>query len=390
MLVEPLVLLVLLLAEVGALQNGFRLPQLGWNSWNHFGCGVTEQDVRSTADAFVATGMKDAGYEYVNVDDCWMAMNRTAEGKLTHDPQRFPSGMKALANYVQGKGLKFGLYSARCGKTCQGRPASQDHEWVDAETFASWDVDYLKYDNCMECKYGYTSEAYIMQVTRMGDAIRAAGRPIFYSTEMGGAKFGPDICNSAREGSDISPSWERILYELDVGAKYADMAGPGFHNDLDMLEVGNGNLTPEEERTHFAIWSIMSSPLLAGNNLTAATPELIKILTAKGPLSVNQDSLALQARLCSNGTDAAGGLWEVYAKSLAHGATAALLLSRNASAAVNITLSFAACNVSAKATVITDLWSGEVLGGSSHMGWSAVVQPHSHRLVRIAPPERDF
>jgi alpha-galactosidase len=185
------------------------------------GCGVTEQDVRSTADAFVATGMKDAGYEYVNVDDCWMAMNRTAEGKLrtrshcrcvllpihfipkslkysvsrflnrqcdrtlgklTHDPQRFPSGMKALANYVQGKGLKFGLYSARCGKTCQGRPASQDHEWVDAETFASWDVDYLKYDNCMECKYGYTSEAYIMQVTRMGDAIRAAGRPIFYST----------------------------------------------------------------------------------------------------------------------------------------------------------------------------------------------------------------
>ncbi len=166
-----------------------------------------------------------------------MAMNRTVDGKLTHDPVRFPSGMKALADYIHAKGLKFGLYSARCGLTCQGRPASEDHEWTDAFTFANWTVDYLKYDNCQACKYGYESTAYIMQVTRMGDALKATGRPIFYSTEMGGAAFGPDICNSAREGSDISPSWERILYELDVGAKFADMAGPGFHNDFECARM---------------------------------------------------------------------------------------------------------------------------------------------------------
>ena len=259
-----------------ALQNGFALPQLGWNSWNHFGCGVTEDDVRATADAFVTTGMKAAGYSYVNVDDCWMAKNRTAEGRLTHDPERFPRGMKALAAYVHSKGLRFGLYSARCGNTCQGRPGSEDHEWADAQTFASWDVDYLKYiaarlcagwlrrglalaacrrpwrptllfpfpfpfslpvalpppgqwpwalvqsprhgaltrglvpplrllrfcspgryDNCGSCKYGYSNTpAKIMQVTRMGDALHrwgaeGTGRPIFYSTEMGGEQVRP-------------------------------------------------------------------------------------------------------------------------------------------------------------------------------------------------------
>lgn len=287
--------------------------------------------------------------------------------------------------------------SARCGHTCQGRPGSQDHEWTDAQTYASWDVDYLKYDNCGSCKYGYSNTpAKVMQVTRMGDALRrwgaeGSGRPIFYSTEMGGEQlFNADICNSAREGNDITAAWESILYELDIGAKYAHLAGPGYHNDFDMLEVGNGRLTPEEERAHMAIWCLASSPLLAGNNLTAATPAVIKILTAKGPLSVNQDPLALQGQLCGEGSDGKAGLWQVWAKPLVGGATAALLLSRNASAAVNITLPFAKCNVSTKATVLTDLWSGEVLSGSSHTAWSAEVQPHSHRFVRIAPPERDF
>ena len=317
-------LFTLLAQSTVALQNGFPLPQMGTNSWNFYACHVTEEDIRNTADSLVASGMKDAGYTYVNVDDCWMAMNRTADHKLTHDPVRFPSGMKALAKYVHSKGLKFGLYSARCGNTCQGRPGSEDHEWLDAQTFASWDVDYLKYDNCGNCKYGYSNTpAKIMQVTRMGDALRrwgaeGSGRPIFFSTEMGGEQiFNADICNSAREGNDISPSWESILYELDVGAKYVDLAGVGYHNDYDMLEVGNGKLTDEEERSHFAIWCLASSPLLAGNNLTAATPATIAILTAPGPISVNQDALALQGRLCGNSSDSAGGVWQVWAKPLA-------------------------------------------------------------------------
>jgi len=377
-----------------ALQNGFLLPQLGWNSWNYFGCSVTEEDIRNTADAFVSTGMKNAGYEYVNVDDCWMAKNRTVDGKLTHDPVRFPSGMKALSKYVHGKGLKFGLYSARCGTTCQGRPGSEDHEWEDAETFASWDVDYLKYDNCGSCKYGYSNTpAKIMQVTRMGAALRRWGaegiqaRPIFYSTEMGGEQlFNADICNSAREGNDITASWDSILYELDVGARYADLAAPGYHNDFDMLEVGNGKLTEEEEKAHFAIWCLASSPLLAGNNLTAATPETIKILTAAGPISVNQDPLALQGKLCGTGLDAASGVWQAWAKPLAGGGTAALLINRNASGPINATIDFAACNVSNSHgdAEISDLWSGASLGSHAN-SWSADIAPHAHRFVKIVP-----
>lgn len=383
----------LLIPVASSLKNGFDLPQLGWNSWNHYGCGITEKDVMDMADAFVKTGMKDVGYQYVNVDDCWMAMNRTAEGKLTHDQTRFPSGMKALARYVHSKGLKFGLYTARCGKTCQGRPGSQDNEWVDAETFASWDIDYLKYDNCGPCKYGYTNTpAKIMQVTRMGDALRrwgaeGSGRSIFYSTEMGGEQlFNADICNSAREGGDITASWESILYELDVGSQFAHLAGPGYHNDFDMLEVGNGKLTQQEEESHMAIWCLMSSPLLAGNNLTSASADLIKILTAPGPISVNQDPLALQGQLCGHGTDGAGGLWQVWAKPLAGDATAALLINRNVSAAVDVTFDFASCNVSKRATVVKDLWTGKVVPGSHSTSWGAEIAPHAHRLVKVSPP----
>jgi len=371
---------------VSGLDNGFPLPQLGWNSWNHYGCGVTEDVVKAMADAFVDNGMAKAGYEYVNVDDCWMAKNRTADGRLTADPDRFPGGMKALAGYVHSKGLKFGLYSARCGKTCQGRPGSQDHEWLDAQTFASWDVDYLKYDNCMECKYGYESTAFIMQVTRMGDAIRATGRKIFYSTEMGGQVFNADVCNSAREGSDISPSWERILYELDAGARYANMAGPGYHNDFDMLEVGNGNLTPDEDKAHFALWCLMSSPLLAGNNLTSASKDVVSILTSRGPLSVNQDALGLQGTMCSNGTDGKGGWWQAWSKPLADGGTAVVLLNRNTTAPVQTTLPFAACANASKAASmeVVDLWTGQALGTSAG-SFTATIDPHAHRMVKLVP-----
>lgn len=233
-----------------------------------------------------------------------------------------------------------------------------------------------------------------MQVTRMGAALRrwgaeGTGRPIFYSTEMGGEQaFNADICNSAREGSDITASWESILYELDVGSAYAHLAGPGYHNDFDMLEVGNGKLSQEEEEAHMALWCLMSSPLLAGNNLTAATPEVIKILTAPGPISVNQDPLALQGQLCVTGTDGASGMWQVWAKPLTGGATGAVLLNRNASAAHAVTIDFKACNVSKGATLVTDLWSGEALG--THTGsWSAEVAPHAHRFIKISPPATD-
>ena len=177
------------------------------------------------------------------------------------------------------------------------------------------------------------------------------------------------------------------MYELDVGAKYVDLAGVGYHNDYDMLEVGNGKLTDEEERSHFAIWCLASSPLLAGNNLTAATPATIAILTAPGPISVNQDALALQGRLCGNGTDSAGGVWQVWAKPLADGATAALLLNRNTSAPVKVTIDFSACNVSHPHTdaEITDLWTSKSVDHAHSGSWSATISPHAHRFVKIMP-----
>jgi alpha-galactosidase len=277
-------------------------PPMGWNSWNKIGCDVNEQFVREAADAIVASGMKAAGYQYVVIDDCWHG-TRDSLGFIRPDPQRFPSGMKALAEYVHGKGLKFGIYSCAGNKTCGGRPGSRGHEYQDALTYARWGVDYLKYDWCDS--EGLNSVA---AYTTMRDALFAAGRPVVFSLcEWGDTKsweWGANVGHLWRTTGDITNCFDCVvnhgtwnqwgvmkIVELREGIR--GYAGPDHWNDPDMLEVGNG-MTLAEDRSHFSLWCMMAAPLMAGNDLKNMTAQTIGVLTNPEVVAIDQDSLGVQ------------------------------------------------------------------------------------------------
>jgi alpha-galactosidase len=255
-------------------------PPMGWNSWNKFGCNVSEDLIRQIADAMVKSEMKDAGYQYVVIDDCWQ-VSRDKNGNIVADPQRFPSGIKALADYVHGLGLKFGIYSDAGSKTCAGRPGGLGHEYQDALQYAAWGVDYLKYDWC-----NTTSQDAQASYANIRNALTASGRPIVLSIcEWGTAKpwlWGKAVGgNLWRTTGDINDKWETkkkeplgMLDILDLQEGLESFAGPGHWNDPDMLEVGNGGMTTPEYQAHFSLWSILAAPLMAGNDLRNMTPEI--------------------------------------------------------------------------------------------------------------------
>src|SRR5712692_9589581 len=293
-----------------ALENGLALtPPMGWNSWNRFGCNVNEDLVKSAADALVSSGMKDAGYEYVVIDDCWQ-VSRDAAGNIIADAKTFPSGIKALADYVHSKGLKFGIYSDAGTMTCAKRPGSRGHEYQDALQYAAWGVDYLKYDWC-----NTGTENAQAAYSTMRDALKTAGRPIVF--------------NLWRTTGDISDcwnckkdqlSWTQIL-DLQVGLE--TYAGPGHSNDPDMLEVGNGGMTTTEYRSHFSLWCMLAAPLMAGNDLKNMSPEIKEILTNKEVIAVDQDPLGMEGRRVRKNGDS-----EVWAKQMKDGSRAVVLLNR--------------------------------------------------------------
>jgi len=306
-------------------------PPMGWNSWNRFGCDVNEQLIRETADAMVSSGMKAAGYQYVVIDDCWQG-ERDALGFIQPDPGRFPSGMKALADYIHSKGLKFGIYSDAGWKTCGGHPGSRGYEYQDALTYAKWGVDYLKYDWCNT--EGLNAEgAYLT----MRDALFAAGRPIVFSIcEWGDNQpweWGKDIGHLWRTTGDITAifdgqeghgtwnSWG-VSQILDMRENIRQYAGPDHWNDPDMLEVGNG-MTIAEDRAHFSLWCIQAAPLIAGNDLRDMSSEVIDILTNKELIAIDQDPLGIQGfkYLVKDN-------WEVWAKPLDKGDLALCFLNR--------------------------------------------------------------
>ncbi len=273
---------------------------MGWNSWNKFGCDVSEKLVKEMADAMVTSGMKDAGYQYIVIDDCWQ-VSRDGEGNIVPDPQRFPSGMKALADYVHSKGLKFGVYSDAGTATCQGRPGGRGYEFQDARQYAAWGVDYLKYDWCSHGTQEVKSSYSIMR-----DALKASGRPIVFSLcewgEEAPWKWAADIGNLWRTTGDITDCWSctgqytrGVMQILDAQADLWEYAGPGHWNDPDMLEVGNPGLTIEESRAHFSLWCMLAAPLMAGNDLRNMPAEIREILTNKEVIAVNQDPLGHQA-----------------------------------------------------------------------------------------------
>jgi alpha-galactosidase len=309
--------------SVPNLQNGLaKTPPMGWNSWNHFGCNINENIIKQTADAMVSSGMKAAGYKYIVIDDCWMADHRDSKGRLIPNPKRFPHGIKWLAKYVHSKGLKLGIYESAGTHTCQGLPGSLHHAKQDAKSFASWDVDYLKYDNC-----GNQGISYIKRYAGMSKALQATGRPIVYSICEWGVKapwqWAPKIGNLWRTTGDIRDSWQSVMSILDQQAGLYKYAGPGHWNDPDMLEVGNGGMTTTEYKAHFSLWAVLAAPLIAGNDLRHMSDATKQILENKAVIAVDQDSAGKEGHKAVDMGDQ-----EVWVKPLSDGSMAVLLLNR--------------------------------------------------------------
>jgi len=364
--------------------NGLALtPPMGWNSWNRFACDNNEQTVRATADAMVASGMRDAGYQYVVIDDCWQ-VSRDANGFIVADAQKFPSGIKALADYIHARGLKFGIYSDAGRLTCGGRPGSEGHEYQDALTYARWGVDYLKYDWCNTGDRN-AKEAYAV----MADALRQSGRPIVFSMcEWGTAKpwqWAKNVGNLWRTTGDIwdsfdkndaAHSWAHPVTEIvDLNEPLWPYVGPGHWNDADMLEVGNGGMTAAEYRSHFSLWAMMASPLMAGNDVAHMDATTRSILLNTDVIAVDQDPLGVQGHRVWKQGDR-----EVWVKPLSGGAKAVLLFNRGDTPAA---ISATADQVQAPARAhVRDLWLHKEMGR-----WtgtiSATVEPHGVAMFRV-------
>ena len=297
-----LVLFVAFGAQAQKFENLAMTPPMGWNSWNKFACDVSEKLLKEAADALVSSGMKDAGYNYIVVDDCWHG-KRDSLGFIHPDPVRFPSGIKAVADYIHSKGLKFGIYSCAGNTTCGGRPAGRGHEYQDAVMYAKWGVDYLKYDWC-DTKGLNAEQAY----STMRDALYAAGRPIVFSLcEWGDNKpweWAKSVGHLWRTTGDIfncfdcaknQGTWTAwgAMKILDMQKNLRIYAGPGHWNDPDMLEVGNG-MVVNEDRAHFSMWCMLAAPLMAGNDIRSMSKESHDILTNKDVVAVDQDELGIQ------------------------------------------------------------------------------------------------
>ncbi|WP_223199083.1 NPCBM/NEW2 domain-containing protein [Solihabitans fulvus] len=353
-------------------------PPMGWNSWNRFGCHIDENLIRQTADNLVSTGMRDAGYTYVNIDDCWMAPARDAAGKLQADPTRFPGGIKALADYVHGRGLKLGIYSSAGTATCQGLPASLDHEQADAQSFADWGVDYLKYDNCNNL--GRPAQP---RYQAMSDALRATGRPIVLSLcEWGENKpweWGKQVGgNLWRTTGDIWDAWGRMTDILDQQVGLEKFSGPGAWNDPDMLEVGNGGMTDSEYRAHFALWSLLNAPLIAGNDLASMDYATKRILLNRDVIAVDQDWGGVQGHRIAR-----TGNIEVWAKSMSDGSAAVALFNRGDTTALASTDAHALGLPATRDYAVRDLWTHEDAETSGAV--RASVPAHSASVFRVWP-----
>lgn len=313
-------------------------PPMGWNSWNTFATNISEELVMGVVDSMVSMGLRDAGYEYVVIDDGWMLRQRDSAGNLVADPQKFPHGIKYLADYVHSKGMKFGIYNCAGSQTCAGYPGGRGHEYQDASLYASWGVDFLKYDWCSHGNL--TSDA---AYTTMRDALHETGRPILFSIcEWGDTDpwlWAEEIGHMWRISGDIYPCFDcedrhddglptqwsawgvmKILNMRDNNL-LRKHAHPGAWNDFDMMEVGNG-MSMAEDRTHFALWAMLASPLMLGNDVRKTSKETLKIVTNKEIIAVNQDALGIQAfRYLRDGS------LEVWAKPLSDGSWALCFLN---------------------------------------------------------------
>lgn len=370
-------------------------PPMGWNSWNAFGCGVDESTIEGVAQTLVATGMADAGYQYVNIDDCWSfypqttpaaqctpSTCRTDAGALQANPSTFPDGIAAVATDVHNLGLKLGIYGDRGTNTCAGREGSQGYETQDSQSFASWGVDYLKYDNC-------SADAGIIeqQYQTMSMALQATSRPIvfsicawnFYEWELGTGQLW-------RTTSDIQPNWTSVLSNVMTNEVLAAYGGPNGWNDPDMLEVGNlesadSALGDIEDQSHFSLWAISDAPLIAGNDPMLMTPTTQSILTNSEVIAINQDALGLQGVTVS-------GDASVWAKPLNQsGARAVVLLNTSDTSAANITFQLPEIGLAGGSATVRDLVSHADLGSFQDSYTYNAIPAHGSATLKVVGAE---
>jgi alpha-galactosidase len=366
-------------------------PPMGWNSWNKFACNVSEDLIRQTADAMVKSGMKDAGYQYIVIDDCWQVA-RDKDGNIIADPQRFPSGIKALADYIHSLGLKFGIYSDAGSNTCAGRPGGLGHEYQDARQYAAWSVDYLKYDWC-----NTTTQDAPASYALIRQALDASGRPIVLSIcEWGTHKpwlWGKDAGgNLWRTTGDIQDRWEgRVKWPngdccsngvvdiVDLQNGLDGFAGPGHWNDPDMLEVGNGGMSETEYRSHFSLWAILAAPLISGNDLRDMRSEIRAILTNKEVIAVDQDPLGSEGKRVWKHGDL-----EVWARQMQDGSRAVVLFNRG-SAEHDITVNWEDLGYPTHlSAAVRDLWLMRDAGKFTGQ-FAASVPSHGVVMVTVKP-----
>ncbi len=388
-----LVLLFLMTGKAQKFDGLAQTPPMGWNSWNKFACYVSEDLIKEIADAMVETGLRDVGYQYLVIDDCWQ-VDRDTEGKIVADPKRFPSGMKALGDYIHAKGLKFGIYSDAGSTTCQSRPGSRGYEFIDAQTYAAWGVDYLKYD---WCNTG-TQNAEASYKT-MRDALYKAGRPIVFSICEWGSNqpwlWAKDVGHLWRTTGDIQDCFDckynwggmGVLQIIDLQLPVRKYSGPDHWNDPDMLEVGNGGLSENENRAHFSMWCMLSAPLMAGNDIRDMDKSTFEILTNRELIAIDQDSLGISALKFVDYGDK-----EVWIKPLVNDEFAYCFLNRgNDPWKINFPLKqswladpdfdWKRYQISGNYQV-RDLWKHEIIG-KSEMNYKAVIPAHDVVVLRL-------
>lgn len=369
-----------------------KTPPMGWNSWNKFACNVDEKLIRETADAMVLSGMKDAGYEYIIIDDCWQ-VSRDENGNIVPDPLRFSSGMKALADYIHSKGLKFGLYSCAGSKTCEGRPGSRGYEYQDARAYASWGIDYLKYDFCNTDAQKAEGSYKVMR-----DALYAAKRPIVFSICEWGTNepwtWAKNVGQLWRTTSDIMNCWDCKVnwggmgwtLVMDKNEPLGRYAGAGGWNDPDMLQVGNGVLTAVESRSHFTMWAMMAAPLISGNDIRSMSPDIKEILTNKEIIALNQDTMGKQGYRWWT----LDGKIELWIKTLSNNEIALCFFNRSEEVKnIDFDWNKYFSNLNGKTygvtdkTIIRDLWLKKNIGTTKN-NLKAVIQPHDVLTIKLS------
>lgn len=346
-------------------------PPMGWNSWNRYHCDISEQLIRETADAMVESGMRDAGYVYLNIDDCWQ-ISRDESGRIVTDPDRFPGDMKDLADYVHSKGLKFGLYTCAGTMTCQQRPGSHDHETIDAQTYAEWGVDYIKVDWCftdgLDARTAYAT---------MRDALLAAGRPIVFSICNWGVDqphvWGPETGQLWRTTMDITDLFGSMLSNFNHTQHLGAYAGIGRWNDPDMLEVGNGFMTEAEYRSHMSLWAIIAAPLIAGNDLRSMDDATRAILLNTEVIAVDQDPLGLAGMKISEG---------VWARPLAREGLRAVVFFNPGKKPVTRRIAWRDLGLQETPALVRDLWKHDDLG-SFEAGFEVEVGKHESVMITV-------